>query len=58
MSKAVKSRTADQCRSHHQKMMKYHNSISNIVAHIAAIEEKLDQEHSFTAIDSNYMGNY
>ena len=27
----VKTRTADQCRSHHQKIIKYHNSLRDIV---------------------------
>ena len=34
MSNAVKTRSADQCRSHHQKMMKYHRCISEIIDHI------------------------
>jgi hypothetical protein len=34
MSKAVKTRSPDQCRSHHQKMMKYHHTISGIVQYI------------------------
>jgi hypothetical protein len=31
MSQLVKSRTADQCRSHHQKILKYHNSLNEII---------------------------
>lgn len=27
MSKVVKTRTADQCRSHHQKILIYHKSL-------------------------------
>lgn len=37
MSKAIKSRSADQCRSHHQKMMKYHEDIPNIIRHILSL---------------------
>jgi hypothetical protein len=36
MSRAVKTRTADQCRSHHQKILKYHNSIDETVDFFAA----------------------
>lgn len=43
MSKAIKSRTADQCRSHHQKMMKYHRSIQEIVSHIEYSEVKVEE---------------
>jgi hypothetical protein len=32
MSFLVETRSADQCRSHHQKMLKYHGSISDIIA--------------------------
>lgn len=32
MSREVKTRSADQCRSHHQKILKYHNSIEDIIA--------------------------
>lgn len=31
MSNMVKTRTADQCRSHHQKILKMHSSIENII---------------------------
>lgn len=31
MSYLVKTRTADQCRSHHQKMLKYHGNITQIL---------------------------
>lgn len=34
MSIAVGSRSPDQCRSHHQKMMKYHGDIPSIIDHI------------------------
>lgn len=31
MSKLVKTRTPDQCRSHHQKILKYHHSLQHII---------------------------
>ena len=31
MSQQVRTRTADQCRSHHQKILKYHRSLRDIV---------------------------
>ena len=31
MSKVVKTRSADQCRSHHQKIIKYHNTIEEAI---------------------------
>jgi hypothetical protein len=31
MSKLVRTRTADQCRSHHQKILLYHKSLEEIV---------------------------
>jgi len=31
MSKYMKSRSPQQCRSHHQKMLKYHLSIKGII---------------------------
>jgi hypothetical protein len=34
MSLWVKTRSPDQCRSHHQKMMKYHQDIPSIIAYI------------------------
>jgi hypothetical protein len=36
MSLWVKTRSPDQCRSHHQKMMKYHSDIPTIIAHISS----------------------
>lgn len=39
MSLWVKTRSADQCRSHHQKMMKYHSDIPNIIRHIRTCME-------------------
>jgi hypothetical protein len=40
MSKVILTRSPDQCRSHHQKMIKHHNSIPEIVDHILMV---LDQ---------------
>jgi hypothetical protein len=40
MSAAVKTRSADQCRSHHQKMIKYHRDIPNIITHIQSLLNK------------------
>lgn len=37
MSQAVRTRSPDQCRSHHQKMMKFHHDIPSIVEHIRTI---------------------
>jgi hypothetical protein len=31
MSKIIKTRTADQCRSHHQKVIKYHKTLESIL---------------------------
>lgn len=31
MARQVRTRTADQCRSHHQKILKYHNSLQDII---------------------------
>lgn len=33
MSKQVGTRTADQCRSHHQKISKYHRSLEEIISY-------------------------
>jgi hypothetical protein len=37
MSKSVCTRSPEQCRSHHQKMLKCYGNISNIVRHIQSI---------------------
>jgi hypothetical protein len=37
MSRAVKSRSSDQCRSHHQKMMKFHKDIPSIIDYIQGL---------------------
>jgi len=34
MSKFVKTRTSEQCRSHHQKMILHHGDLDSIVAYI------------------------
>lgn len=44
MSRQVRTRTADQCRSHHQKMMKYHRDIPNIIAHVQSLLDPSDQQ--------------
>jgi hypothetical protein len=31
MSKTVRTRSADQCRSHHQKMLKFHKDLDEIM---------------------------
>lgn len=31
MARIVKSRTADQCRSHHQKILKYHSNLEETI---------------------------
>ena len=40
MNEAIKTRSADQCRSHHQKMMKHHPNIPSIVSHIRSLAEQ------------------
>jgi len=37
MSKFIKTRSGEQCRSHHQKMMKYHNDIPSIISYVNAL---------------------
>jgi hypothetical protein len=37
MNEAIKTRSADQCRSHHQKMMKHHKDIPHIIEHIQTL---------------------
>lgn len=39
MSMCVGTRSPDQCRSHHQKMMKYHNDIPTIIHYIRGLIE-------------------
>jgi hypothetical protein len=33
MAREVRTRTADQCRSHHQKVLKYHSSVEDIISY-------------------------
>ena len=42
MSKMVETRSADQCRSHHQKIMKYHNTIEEAIVNFS---KKLNLKH-------------
>lgn len=37
MSHAIKTRSPDQCRSHHQKMIKHHRDIPSIVEYIKGL---------------------
>lgn len=34
LSAEVKTRSPDQCRSHHQKMIKHHNDINGIIKYL------------------------
>ncbi len=34
ISQSIGTRSPDQCRSHHQKMVKYHESIEGIINHV------------------------
>lgn len=38
VSREVGTRSSDQCRSHHQKMMKYHKTVPNIIEYIASLQ--------------------
>ena len=49
MSQHVKSRSSDQCRSHHQKMKKNHSDLLSIIRYIedqekGVVEQKIDRE--------------
>ena len=46
MSKLVRTRTADQCRSHHQKILLYHKSLEEIVRFYEQ-ESTVMEEHDF-----------
>ena len=35
----IKSRSPDQCRSHHQKMVKYHSNIQGIITHVHLLKD-------------------
>lgn len=37
MAKFIRTRTSNQCRSHHQKMTLYHSTIDNIVTHFKEV---------------------
>lgn len=39
MSEHVKTRSPLQCRSHHQKMMKFHKDIPHIIEHLSKLED-------------------
>ena len=39
MSASIKTRTANQCRSHHQKMLIYYKDIASIIDSIEVPEE-------------------
>ena len=41
MSKFMRTRNSSQCRSHHQKMLKYHGDNLAIIAHICKLESVL-----------------
>lgn len=38
ISQEVGTRSSDQCRSHHQKMIKYHTSIEGVIAHVHLLQ--------------------
>lgn len=40
MSQVIKSRTADQCRSHHQKIINYHESVERIISYYKNLLER------------------
>jgi len=42
MAMTVGSRKADQCRSHHQKMIKYHGSIDSIISIISYVRDLVE----------------
>jgi hypothetical protein len=44
ISQYVKTRSPDQCRSHHQKMLKYHHTIAGIIHHVAELQGLLEEE--------------
>ena len=46
MSETIKTRSPDQCRSHHQKMMKFHHDIPSIVEYIRSIRANEAASHS------------
>jgi len=44
MSQYVKTRSADQCRSHHQKMKKNHPSVQSIIQYIENLENGIVED--------------
>ena len=52
MSEAIKTRSPDQCRSHHQKMMKHHKDIPRIIQHIQKLLMNGERPPSDKSIDS------
>ena len=38
ISQEVGTRSSDQCRSHHQKMMKYHRTVPNVIEYIDCLQ--------------------
>ena len=42
MSKVVKTRSKNQCRTHHQKMIKVHKKISNIIHYFRQKKKEMD----------------
>ena len=54
MSQEVKTRSADQCRSHHQKIMKYHHTIDGAIKYFSeklALEMKEGNEREENKVD-------
>jgi hypothetical protein len=50
MSQTIKTRSPDQCRSHHQKMIKYHSDIPSIIEHIKGL--RISDTNSNTTDDN------
>lgn len=46
MSHLVKTRTADQCRSHHQKILKYHGTIDDVIKNYYEIKSSFQHKTS------------
>ena len=42
MSKVIKDRNPDQCRSNHQKMMKFHKNLEGIIQNLKTRLNKSD----------------
>ena len=47
MAKRMKSRGPLQCRSHHQKMLKKHHTIDQIISHFQDKLENIKNEHAY-----------